>query len=93
MRGTWGTRDFVVDGLGFFAGETGDVGCGVFVGDGVFGDVSGMDLEGIAGLSEKFASAGRGGGEDEHREIIAKTEVRDQVSGIGELVPLRGLAG
>jgi hypothetical protein len=76
MRGTWDTRTFVgefgEDGLGFFAGEAGDVGHGVFVGEGVFGDVGGMDGEGEAGLSEEFATTGRGGGEDEHIGIIAK---------------------
>jgi hypothetical protein len=55
-----GTDEFVVDGLGFFAGEAGDVGDGVFVGVGVFGDVGGVDLEGEAGLGEEFAAAGRG---------------------------------
>jgi hypothetical protein len=30
-----------------------------------------MDGEGVASLGEEFAAAGRGGGEDEHREIIA----------------------
>jgi hypothetical protein len=45
------------DGLGFFAGEAGDVGCGVFVGVGVFGDVGGMDGEGEASLGEEFAAA------------------------------------
>jgi hypothetical protein len=33
--------------------------------------VGGMDAEGVAGLSEEFAAAGRGGGQDEHMEIIA----------------------
>jgi hypothetical protein len=32
-----------------------------------------MDLKGVAGLGEEFSAAGRGGGEDEHRVIIAKT--------------------
>jgi hypothetical protein len=36
------------------------------------GVVGGMDLEGVAGLGEEFAAAGRGGGEDEHIGIIAK---------------------
>ena len=75
MRGTWDTRTFVgefgEDGLGFFAGEAGDVGDGVFVGKRVLGDVSGMDLEGVAGLGEEFAAARRGGGEDEHELIMA----------------------
>jgi hypothetical protein len=31
-----------------------------------------MDLEGVAGLCEEFAAARGGGGEDEHREIIAE---------------------
>jgi hypothetical protein len=30
-----------------------------------------VNLKGVAGLGEEFAAAGRGGGEDEHREIIA----------------------
>jgi hypothetical protein len=30
-----------------------------------------MDGKSEAGLGEEFAAAGRGGGEDEHREIIA----------------------
>jgi hypothetical protein len=50
----------VEDGLSFFAGEAGDVGDGVFVGKRVFGDLGGMDREGIAGLGEEFAAAGRG---------------------------------
>jgi len=62
----------VEDGFSFFAGEAGDVGCGVFVGKRVLGDVGGMDLEGVAGLCEEFAAARGGGGEDEHREIIAE---------------------
>jgi hypothetical protein len=63
--------EFGKDGLGFFAGEAGDVGDGVFVGEGVLGNVGGMNLEGVAGLGEEFAAAGGCGGEDEHREIIA----------------------
>jgi hypothetical protein len=46
--------------LGFFAGEAGDVGDGVFVGAGILGDVGGMDLEGEAGLCEEFAASRRG---------------------------------
>jgi hypothetical protein len=56
----WGTKDLVVNGLGFFAGEAGDVGDGVFVGVGVFRDVGGMDFECEAGLGEEFAAAGGG---------------------------------
>jgi hypothetical protein len=56
---TWDTHDFVVDGLSFFAGEAGDVGDGVFVRVGILGDVSGMDLEGEAGLGEEFAATRR----------------------------------
>jgi len=66
-------KEFVEDGLGFFAGEARDTGDGVFVGQRVFGDVSGMDGEGVAGLGEEFAAAGRGGGEDEHVLIMAGT--------------------
>jgi len=47
------------------------MGDGVFVGQRVLGNVRGMDGEGEAGLSEEFAAAGRGGGEDEHIGIIA----------------------
>jgi hypothetical protein len=64
--------------LGFFAGQAGDVGCGIFVREWVLGDVGRMDLEGVAGLGEEFAAAGGGGGEDEHIGIIAKTEIRGQ---------------
>jgi len=82
---TWGTRNFVgefaEDGLSFFACQAGDVGCGIFVGERVLGDVGGVDLEGVACLGEEFAAAGRGGGEDEHREIIA---------GAAELASRRG---
>ena len=65
----WGRRslvarsgfcDFGEDGFGFFAGQAGDVGDGVFVGVRVFGDVGGVDLEREAGLGEEFAAA-RGG--------------------------------
>ena len=56
----WGTQEFVVDGLGFFAGEAGDIGDGIFAGDWVFGDLRGMDLERKAGLGEQFAASGRG---------------------------------
>jgi hypothetical protein len=52
--------EFSEDSFGFFAGEAGDVGDGVFVGVRILGDVSGMDLEGEAGLGEEFAAAGRG---------------------------------
>ena len=82
MRVTRGTRayggEFSEDGLGFFAGETGDAGDGVFVGKRVFGDVGGMDGESEASLGEEFAAAGRGGGEDEHELIMAGTGIRDQ---------------
>jgi len=37
---------------------------------GVLGDVGGMDLKGEAGLGEELASAGRCGGQDEHRLIM-----------------------
>jgi hypothetical protein len=50
----------VEDRFGFFAGEAGDVGRGVFVGKRVFGDVGGMYLEGKAGLGEQFAASRRG---------------------------------
>jgi hypothetical protein len=50
------------DGLGFFAGQAGDVCDGVFAGVGVFGDVGGMDLEGETDLGEEFSAARRGGG-------------------------------
>jgi hypothetical protein len=50
------------DGLGFFAGQAGDVCDGVFAGVGVFGDVGGMDLKREAGLGEEFAAAGGCGG-------------------------------
>jgi hypothetical protein len=60
MRGTWGTHDLVVDCLGFFAGEAGDVGDGIFVGVGVFGDVGGVNFECEAGLGEEYAAAWRG---------------------------------
>ena len=66
MRGTWGTRNFGGEfgeyGFGFLVGEAGDVGDGVFVWEGVFGNVGGVDLEREAGLGEEFAAAGRGGG-------------------------------
>jgi hypothetical protein len=32
--------------------------------------MGGMNLEGETGLGEEFAAAGRGGGEDEHIEIM-----------------------
>ena len=54
----WGTHDLVVDGFGFFAGEAGYVGDGVFVRVGIFWDVGGMDLEFEAGLGEEFAATG-----------------------------------
>jgi hypothetical protein len=55
------------------AGEASDVGDGVFVGEGIFGDVGGMDREGEAGLDEEFAAAWGCGGEDEvHDSIIAE---------------------
>ena len=57
---------FGVGGICFFAGEADDVGGGVFVGEGVFGDVGGTDFEREAGLGEEFAAAGGGGGEDQH---------------------------
>ena len=64
MRGTWGTRGFVGEFgkycFGFFSGEAGDVGDGVFVGQRVLGDVGGMDLERVASLGEEFAAARRG---------------------------------
>jgi hypothetical protein len=63
------------DCFGFLAGQTGNVGDGVFVGERVFGDVGGMDGEGEAGLGEEFAAAWGCGGEDEHREIIAGSEI------------------
>jgi hypothetical protein len=54
------------------AGEAGDVGDGVFVGEGIFRDVGGMDPEGEAGLGEEFAAAWGCGGEDEvHGSIRA----------------------
>ena len=56
----WGTKDLVVNGLGFFAGEAGDVGDGVFAGGGIFRDVGGVDLKCEAGLGEEFAAAWRG---------------------------------
>jgi hypothetical protein len=60
------------DGFGFLAGEAGDVGDGVFVEEGVFRDVGGMDSKGEAGLGEEFAAAWGCGGEDEvHDSIIA----------------------
>jgi hypothetical protein len=46
------------DGFGFLAGEAGYVGDGLFVGQRIFGDVGGVDLELEAGLSEEFAAAG-----------------------------------
>jgi hypothetical protein len=73
-------NQFIVDGLGFFAGQAGDVGDGVFVGEWVLGDVGGMDLEGVAGLGEKFATAGRGGGEDEHELIMAGSRGQEVAS-------------
>jgi hypothetical protein len=45
------------DSFGFLAGQTGNVGDGVFVGERVFGDVGGMDGEGEASLGEEFAAA------------------------------------
>jgi hypothetical protein len=63
---TWGTHKFVVggefvkDGLGFFAGQTGDVGGGIFAGKRIFGDVGRVDLERETGLGEEFAPAWRG---------------------------------
>jgi hypothetical protein len=53
---------FAEDGFSFLAGEAGDVGDGVFVGEGVFRDVGGMDLKGVAGLGEEFAAAWGCGG-------------------------------
>jgi hypothetical protein len=63
-------RDFGKDGFGFLAGEAGDVGDGIFVGEGIFGDVGGVDREGEAGLGEEFAAAWGCGGEDEVHELI-----------------------
>jgi len=64
---------FVEDGFGFLAGEAGDVGDGVFVGEGIFVDVGGVDGECEAGLGEEFAATWGCGGEDEvHALIIAE---------------------
>jgi hypothetical protein len=63
-------RQLAEDGLGFFAGQTGNVGDGVLVEVGVLGDVRWMDLKREAGLGEEFAAAGRGRGEDQHRLIM-----------------------
>lgn len=52
--------ELVEDGLCFVAGETSDVGDGVFIGEGIFRDVSGMDFEKEAGLGKEFAAARRG---------------------------------
>jgi hypothetical protein len=50
----------VEDGLGFFAGEAGDVGDGVFVRARILGNEGGINLEGEAGLGEAYAAAWRG---------------------------------
>jgi hypothetical protein len=64
-------NDFVVDGQGFFAGQTGDVGDGIFAGERIFGDVSGVNLKGEPRLGEEFAAAGRGRCKNQHIGIIA----------------------
>jgi hypothetical protein len=81
--GTCGTHSFLENSFGLFAGQAGDVGDGVFTGPGVLGNVGGVDHESVSSLGEEFAAAGRGGGEDEHRKIIA---------GMEELVGLEELA-
>jgi len=63
--------DFAENSFGFFAGEASDVGDGVFVGEGILGNVGGMNGERVAGLGEEFAASRRGGGEDEHELIMA----------------------
>jgi hypothetical protein len=67
---TWGNRELIEDGLGFFAGQAGYVGDGILVGVWVLGDVGGMDPKGEAGLGEELAAAGGCGGQDEHRLIM-----------------------
>jgi hypothetical protein len=66
---------FCKDGLGLFAGQTGYVGDGIFVGVGIFGDVGGKDLKGETGLGEEFAASWGCGGQDEHRLIMPWTGV------------------
>jgi hypothetical protein len=42
--------------------------------------MGGMNLEGVAGLGEEFSAAGRGGGENEHKKIIAGRWKCDETS-------------
>jgi hypothetical protein len=62
-----------IDGFGLLAGQAGDVGDGVFVGEKIFVDMGGMDGECEAGLGEEFAAArGRRGEDEVHGLIIAE---------------------